>query len=908
MSGKPEEKLDAGAPAEAAEAAAAASAAAAENGSLPVPDNDRREALRFTTEDSTATRFSGRHAAVLPAGAQVCDIGAGGLHLAFDRPADGEFPLAVDDQLGFTLGIEGSRQRFDLLGKVRWVDPDGEDGTVGVGVQFCGMDQATGEALRRTLVRVAFGQRGAPLTQSGPSRKRGRPSTSVIRKPPTRRRKLFLGEILVRQGVLEQERLREFLEEEYSGSRPLGEELAERGLVDEAGVARALAEQQRLDYVDLNAAPPDEELCASLPRAIFEKHYAVPLREERGALLVAVSRPPTLPTVEDIKAAVGRRIRICIAAEGDLLHWRRWFCLLRYANLVDRGIIDYPALENACEAAQREGASIESMLLSGFRVSKKDLLSALSRHFSCPAYEFDPYAAPPRELRQRVADRYEQLKSRGFAPVMGDEDTVTIAMADPFDVVTRTQAARIFSDRSVEFAVALPDDVAAAADCLFGVDTDSSEAMVGQLIQELSADRRLGSAPWDDLDYDEAVISEDDSAIVRLINRIIEDAHSKGASDIHIEPSPRASTVVRYRIDGVLHKAMTFPARYSAAVVSRIKVMSDLDIAEHRRAQSGKIRFKRWGRANIELRVETFPSAGGVEDAVLRILSAAKPRALDEIDMSDHNLQELKRLISKPYGLFLCVGPTGSGKTTTLHSALGHINMDDVKILTAEDPVEITQAGLRQVQINNKAGITFASSLRSFLRADPDVIMIGEMRDHETAITAVEASMTGHLVLSTLHTNSAPETIVRLLELGVDPYCFADALLGVLAQRLVRTLCHKCRAAAPVGERLLAEMRSDYGDPQLFDTLGFLPESRLIRPREGGCAACHGSGYLGRMAIHELLSVSDAVRELIVRKASASEIRRVAVDEGMRTLRQDGIQKTLVGHSSIEEIRRACSR
>jgi type II secretory ATPase GspE/PulE/Tfp pilus assembly ATPase PilB-like protein len=619
-----------------------------------------------------------------------------------------------------------------------------------------------------------------------------------------------------------------------------------------------------------------------------------------------MSKAPTLPAVEEIKTAVGRRVKVCIAAEEDLLNWRRWFCLLRYAGLVEKNLIDYAGLEEACEAAQREGASIESMLLSGFRVSKKNLLAVLSRHFSCPAYEFDPYSAPPRELRERVADRYEQLKSNAFAPVMGDSDAVTVAMADPFDAATRTKAARIFSDRRVEFAVAVPDDVVAAADCLFGVDTDSSEAMVGQLIQELSADRRLGFASWEEPERDG--ISEDDSAIVRLINRIIEDAHSKGASDIHIEPSPRASTVVRYRIDGVLHKAMTFPARYSAAVVSRIKVMSDLDIAEHRRAQSGKIRFKRWGRANVELRVETFPSAGSVEDAVLRILSAAKPRALDEIDMSAHNLQELKRLISKPYGLFLCVGPTGSGKTTTLHSALGHINRDDVKILTAEDPVEITQEGLRQVQINNKAGITFASSLRSFLRADPDVIMIGEMRDNETAVTAVDASMTGHLVLSTLHTNNAPETIVRLLELGVDPYCFADALLGVLAQRLVRTLCSECRASSPVGENLLAELRCDYGDPQLFDALGFLPESQLVRPRDGGCVNCHGSGYLGRMAIHELLSVSDKVRELIGHRGGISEIRRVAVDEGMRTLRQDGIQKVLAGQTSVEEIRRACSR
>jgi type II secretory ATPase GspE/PulE/Tfp pilus assembly ATPase PilB-like protein len=906
VGGTPEERPDSAGPDELPEVAGER-AAGADDGD-PAAGQDRREALRFATGESTATGFSGQRAEVLPAGAQVCDIGAGGLQLVFDRPGDGRFPLAVDDHLGFTLRVEGSRRSFDLLGRVRWVDPGGEGDSVSVGVQFCGMDQETSHALRRTLVNVAFGRDGAPPKRSGARRKRGKPSTRVISKPPSRRRRLFLGEILVRQGALDQERLTSFLENEYSGSRPLGEELAARGLVDKVGVARALAEQHRLGYVDLARDPPDEALCASLPRAIFEKHCALPLRRERGALLVAMSRPPTLPVVEEIRAAVGRRVRVCIAAEESLIRWRGWFCLLRYAGLVDRGAVSYTALEQAWGAAHREGISIESVLISAFRVSKRKLLEVLSKHFACPSYEFDPYAAPPRQLRERVADRYEQLKSSGFAPVAGDSGAVTVAMSDPFDAVTRARAEHIFSDRRVEFAVALPDDVAAAVDCLFGVDTDSSEAMVGQLIQELAEDGRLGPVSRDEYEPDEALISEDDSAIVRLINRIIEDAHSKGASDIHIEPSPQASTVVRYRIDGVLHRAMTFPARYSAAVVSRIKVMSELDIAEHRRAQSGKIRFKRWGRIDVELRVETFPSAGGVEDAVLRILSAARPRALDEIDMSAHNLEELRRLIAKPHGLLLCVGPTGSGKTTTLHSALGHINRDGIKILTAEDPVEITQPGLRQVQINNKAGITFASSLRSFLRADPDVIMIGEMRDHETAATAVEASMTGHLVLSTLHTNSAPETVVRLLELGIDPYCLSDALLGVLAQRLVRTLCPECPVVGPVGEGLLAEMRSDFGNPQDFDTLGFLPESQLARPREGGCAACHGSGYLGRMAVHELLSVSDAVRELIVRKASASELRRVAVDEGMRTLRQDGIRKVLAGRTSIEEVRRACSR
>ena len=283
-------------------------------------------------------------------------------------------------------------------------------------------------------------------------------------------------------------------------------------------------------------------------------------------------------------------------------------------------------------------------------------------------------------------------------------------------------------------------------------------------------------------------------------------------------------------------------------------------------------------------------------------------RALDDIGMSAHNLHEMKRLIRMPHGLVLCVGPTGSGKTTTLHSALGYINSEDVKILTAEDPVEITQSGLRQLQINPKAGITFASALRSFLRADPDVIMIGEMRDRETASIAVEASMTGHLVLSTLHTNSAPETVVRLLDLGLDPYSFADALLGVLAQRLVRRLCPDCRRAAPTGAPALEVLRQEYGTDSIFDAFGFLPESVQWLAAERGCDRCHSSGYQGRMAIHELLSCTDRIREMIYRRAAATEIRRAARDEGMRTLKQDGIEKALAGQTTMEEVRAACSR
>ena len=311
---------------------------------------------------------------------------------------------------------------------------------------------------------------------------------------------------------------------------------------------------------------------------------------------------------------------------------------------------------------------------------------------------------------------------------------------------------------------------------------------------------------------DSIVIREDDSAVVRLANQIIVDAYKRGASDIHIEPyAVRADTVVRFRIDGSCMEYQRIPPSYRRALVSRIKIMARLDIAERRKPQDGKIKFRLPNHREIELRVATIPTAGGDEDVVMRLLAASTAMPLDTLQMTPRNLREVQRLLALPYGLLLVVGPTGSGKTTTLHAALGSINTPDTKIWTAEDPVEITQYGLRQVQVQPRIGLTFAAAMRSFLRADPDVIMVGEMRDEETAHMGIEASLTGHLVLSTLHTNSAPETVTRLLDMGLDPFNFADALLGVLAQRLARTLCATCKEPYQPSPDFLEELRNAYG-------------------------------------------------------------------------------------------------
>jgi type II secretory ATPase GspE/PulE/Tfp pilus assembly ATPase PilB-like protein len=403
-----------------------------------------------------------------------------------------------------------------------------------------------------------------------------------------------------------------------------------------------------------------------------------------------------------------------------------------------------------------------------------------------------------------------------------------------------------------------------------------------------------------------------DTGLMKLVNSIIEQAYVRGVSDIHIEPHPEKDLKVRFRIDGVCQDFTMVPRRFSRAIISRLKIMSDLDIAERRKPQDGKIKFKKFGKLDIELRVATIPTVGAQEDCVMRILAASKPMPLDDMGFAPEKLAAFKESVVQPYGLVLVVGPTGSGKTTTLHSGLGFINKPQTKIWTAEDPVEITQYGLRQVQVLPKIGFTFETALRSFLRCDPDVIMIGEMRDKETAEAGIEAALTGHMVFSTLHTNSAPETVTRLLDMGLDPYSFGDSLLGVLAQRLMRRLCKKCKQPVEVTPEILADFKREFASDEHWDGLELEKEVVLTKKHEDDgrkkkkCPACQGSGYRGRMGIHEYMVNSDDLRNLIYNHSKVSEMRSQAVSEGMTTLKQDGIRKVMQGHTDIYEVRRVC--
>jgi type II secretory ATPase GspE/PulE/Tfp pilus assembly ATPase PilB-like protein len=412
-------------------------------------------------------------------------------------------------------------------------------------------------------------------------------------------------------------------------------------------------------------------------------------------------------------------------------------------------------------------------------------------------------------------------------------------------------------------------------------------------------------------------IEQSDNSLVRLLNNMIIEAHTDGVSDIHIESYPgREKIRVRFRKDGQMRTYLELPSNYRSALIARVKIMCDLDIAERRKPQDGKINFAKFSAQHkLELRVATIPTNNGLEDVVMRILASAKPLPLDRLGLSANNLAWLKQAIERPYGLVLCVGPTGSGKTTTLHSALSHINVPERKIWTAEDPVEITQPGLRQVQVNPKIDWTFAKALRSFLRADPDVIMVGEIRDSETAGMAVEASLTGHLVMSTLHTNSAPETVTRLLDMGLDPFNFGDSLLAVLAQRLVRRLCSECRTSRPASGEEIDELLNDYMHafgaeaPVSRDSVlqGWVKnnsrDGRLMWHSSPGCKICNDTGFKGRAGLHEMMVVSRELRHLIQTGARAEALQQSAVGNGMRTLRHDGIDKVLAGVTTIEEVR-----
>ncbi|MFN3860102.1 MAG: ATPase, T2SS/T4P/T4SS family [Roseateles sp.] len=582
-------------------------------------------------------------------------------------------------------------------------------------------------------------------------------------------------------------------------------------------------------------------------------------------------------------------------------------------------------LEQALEQ-QRADRSVPlgELLVRRGVISRAQLQSALARKMGYPIVDVENFAIEPdavRKLPLAVAKRLEVL------PLMLRDGRLVVAMEDPtrrdaideVEFITQLKVVPTLTKLgTLQFAIpnaferygaeGLPRS---AIDSLPDFTPDFTLESSNKLIESLERDSSESSAR-----EEEAPIEQSDNSLVRLINSMIIEAHGQGVSDIHIETYPgREKLKIRFRRDGQLHPYLELPHTYRNAMIARIKIMCDLDISERRKPQDGKINFAKFSpQHKLELRVATIPTNNNLEDVVMRLLASSKPLPLEGIGLSPANLEALRTAVTRPYGMVLCVGPTGSGKTTTLHSAMAHINTPDRKIWTAEDPVEITQAGLRQVQVNPKIDWTFAKALRAFLRADPDVIMVGEIRDQETAEIAIEASLTGHLVMSTLHTNSAAETITRLLDMGMDPFNFADSLLAVLAQRLVRRSCSNCRTAEPMPQAELQELLEDYlhvfpadGRPSkealMTDWITHYGQSgQLMKYHSPGCTACGGSGYKGRAGLHELLTVSKNIRRLIQIGARAEEIHHAGLAEGMRSLRQDGIIKVLQGVTTLAEV------
>ncbi|HEY0886374.1 MAG TPA: ATPase, T2SS/T4P/T4SS family [Ramlibacter sp.] len=587
----------------------------------------------------------------------------------------------------------------------------------------------------------------------------------------------------------------------------------------------------------------------------------------------------------------------------------------KYDALVNDGVMTAAELQECIRRARDEGEPVERMLMENFKIRPAQIGGSLSKFFGVPYEPFNAGRIRSEQLQGPL--KREFVQEHRWIPLEESPEGLVIMCTDPEAVRGSRVVPQVFP-RFTKFSyrVTTQAEFDETLVQLYGGDKEAS-------IDELLAD--MGGALEDENGDDSALESAAaDNELVKFVNKVIVDAYHQKASDIHIEPMPgKAKTGIRFRIDGSLQPYIEVPAHFRQALVTRLKIMCDLDISEKRKPQDGKIKFRKFGPLDIELRVATIPSAGGVEDVVMRILAAGEPIPLDKLGLTPHNRERLEKTVSKPYGLFYVCGPTGSGKTTTLHSILKFLNTPDTKIWTAEDPVEITQKGLRQVQINKKAGIDFATIMRAFLRADPDIIMVGESRDHETVSMGVEASLTGHLVFSTLHTNSAPESIVRLLDMGMDPFNFADALLGILAQRLARKLCDCKQEYEPDQEEVklfIAEYAEELRDTSAWKA-DYAGEAKklyenwlMLHGQDGhlrfykavGCDKCNQTGYKGRLGLHELLVADDEMKRLIQERARVAELFAHAVETGMRTLKMDGMEKVMLGHTDLKQVRAVC--
>ena len=594
---------------------------------------------------------------------------------------------------------------------------------------------------------------------------------------------------------------------------------------------------------------------------------------------------------------------------------RRRIYTSKYSGLVIDGILTAEELQKCVQDAREAREPVERLLINRFQVSAAQIGSSLSKFFGVRYQPFNPGSI--RSEMMHSALKRDFVQEQGWLPLEDSPDGLVILCLDPEATRGARLVPQVFPRHGkFDYRVTTQLEFEQTVDLLFEIHAGSIDQLLADLGEPLVEEEAANESALES--------AASDNELVKFVNKVIVDAYHQRASDIHVEPLPgKAKTGIRFRIDGTLMPYIEVPAQFRQALVTRLKIMCDLDISEKRKPQDGKIKFKKFGPLDIELRVATIPSAGGVEDVVMRILAGGEPIPLENLGLSPNNRKRLDLVITKPYGLFYVCGPTGSGKTTTLHSILKILNTTEAKIWTAEDPVEITQRGLRQVQINRKAGIDFAMLMRAFLRADPDIIMVGESRDHETVSMGIEASLTGHLVFSTLHTNSAPESIVRLLDMGMDPFNFADALLGILAQRLAKRLC-ECKEGYFPDEDETQAFVDEYVE-ELRNTQAWqldregeakkLMASWLLHSADGGrlrfyravgCDKCSQSGYKGRLGLHELLVADDQIKKLVQERARVADIFAAAVESGMRTLKMDGMEKVLLGLTDLRQVRAVC--
>jgi len=551
---------------------------------------------------------------------------------------------------------------------------------------------------------------------------------------------------------------------------------------------------------------------------------------------------------------------------------------------LERGLIDEEELRTALNLQAESREKIGKLLVDLGYVSERDCLAVVSEHLGIPAISAADY--PPVPILDNVLT-FRFMKQCKFVPIALEGNVLTLAMTDPLDTAT-LDSVRQSTGYQLKATLGAESEVMDILEKFYG----SAASTLGRIIEGIDEGNIENLDEIEDIEQLKDLASE--APVIRLVNLLISKAIESRASDIHIEPFEK-DLKVRYRIDGLLHDVESPPKKLKAALISRVKIMSKLNIAERRLPQDGRIKLKVLGK-DIDLRVSTLPTLYG-ESVVMRILDKSNTSLYDirRLGFPEDSLREFESLIRRPHGIFLVTGPTGSGKTTTLYSALTTINLPDKKIITIEDPIEYQIDGVNQIHVNAQIGLTFASGLRHIVRQDPDVIMVGEIRDLETAEIAIRAALTGHLVFSTLHTNDAPSAIARLIDMGAEDYLIASSLLGVLAQRLVRVICPSCKEEVhPV--------------PEMLDEIGF----RRGDPRSGpnhfyegrGCEQCSNTGFIGRVGIYELMDITDDIRKLTVAKADSNQIRKKAIENGMRPLRDDGWLKVRQGVTSISEVLR----